>query len=596
VLRFLVVPFSRVLLAAAVALLAAALPSSASAARAGNGQLAYDGQASSSGALLLRAPKGRSVRRLSAPGNPVDPAFSPTGRRIAFTSRNEIWVMYEDGTNMRQVTVGALPNRDPSWSPGSDQLAFATGKRGRRDLYAVGADGGGLRRVTSGRGDDTAPAWSSRDQIAFVRSYGGDGSIYRVAGGGGRVRALTAGDADDRAPTWSPDGRRIAFTRLAEPERRGGRRRSPKPRRELWIMRANGTKERRVKLLPAAAGAPSWSPDGRRIAFVMRVKRRSAIHTIRTDGRGLRKVANVARGARTVDWQPRGADPVIAAAGDIACDPGHGNYEVGLGSADACHMRQTSDLLMRMDLSAILPLGDLQYEDGEYTKFLRSFDRTWGRLKNLIKPVPGNHQYVHPGAHGYFDYFNGPGVFAGQAGERGKGYYSYDVGNWHIVALNSQCSHAPKDDQRPGCEAGSEQERWLRADLAASEKPCTLAYMHHPRMSSGLRDNPAVQPLWQALYDHGAELVLAGHHHSYERFAPMTPDGARDGARGIRQIVSGTGGRSHHAFDTVLPNSEVRNNTTFGVLKLTLRPNAYLWEFVPEAGGTFTDSGANACH
>jgi hypothetical protein len=256
----------------------------------------------------------------------------------------------------------------------------------------------------------------------------------------------------------------------------------------------------------------------------------------------------------------------------------------------------TSNLLMRMDLSAILPLGDLQYEDGAYDKFLRSFHPTWGRLKNLIKPVPGNHQYVTWGAAGYFDYFNGPGLQSGQAGERGRGYYSYDVGNWHIVALNSQCSHPERDDGRPGCEVGSAQERWLRADLAANRSRCTLAYMHHPLMSSGLRHNPAVLPLWQALYEAGAEIVLVGHHHSYERFAPMAPDGTRDPARGIRQFVVGTGGRSHHAFDAIAPNSEVRDNATFGVLKLTLRPNAYLWEFVPEPGKTFTDSGANSCH
>jgi Tol biopolymer transport system component len=586
-------PAIRTAAALGLALLAAALLAPAAPAAA-SGQLAYEGKASSSGALLLRDPRGRTVRRLAAPGSPADPAFSPLGRRIAFTSRSEIWVMYEDGSNVRQVTVGPEPNRDPTWSPTADALAFTTGRRGDRDLYAIGADGYGLRRLTSGRADDAAPAWSSRGLLAFVRQAGGgDGDIRVMSASGGRSRALTGGRADDRSPAWSPDGRRIVFTRV--PERRG---RGADRVRELWVMRADGRFQRRLAKLGSGVTAAAWSPDGRRVAFAMGREGRRALFVVRTNGRGLRRIASAGTDARSLDWQPRGGDPVIAAAGDIACDPGAGRFATGLGTSTACHMLQTSDLLMRMDLSAILPLGDEQYEDGTLDKFLRSFHLTWGRLKSLMRPVVGNHEYRVPGAAGYFDYFNGVGIPDGPAGPRDKGYYSYDLGRWHIVALNSQCSHPTNDNPYAAdCQAGSAQEQWLRADLAANPSRCTLAYWHHPLISAGLPNlNAAVQPLYQALYDGGVDVLLTGHDHGYERFAPMDPALNRDATRGVRQFVVGSGGKSHEERQLPQPNSEVRENLTFGVLKLTLRPNAYQWEFVPEAGATFADAGANDCH
>ena len=288
---------------------------------------------------------------------------------------------------------------------------------------------------------------------------------------------------------------------------------------------------------------------------------------------------------------------MVAAAGDIACDPDLTRFATGLGTRDACHMLQTSDLLMKLDLSAALPLGDLQYEDGTLDKFQRSFDPTWGRLKAQMRPVIGNHEYRTPGAAGYFDYFNGPGVFDGPAGPRDKGYYSYDLGAWHVVTLNSQCSHPAVDNPNAhDCDPGSPQERWLRDDLAAHPARCTLAVWHHPLFSSGLEGrNDAVRPLFQALYEGGADLLLTGHDHGYERFAPMDALGNRDGARGVRQFVVGTGGKNHEQRVAPQPNSEVRNVTSFGVLRLDLRPNAYKWQFLND-GGDFTDSGANACH
>ena len=280
-----------------------------------------------------------------------------------------------------------------------------------------------------------------------------------------------------------------------------------------------------------------------------------------------------------------GSDPVVAAAGDIACDPADGNFNGGLGTSGSCRQKAVSDLLLDANLAAVLTLGDNQYEDNAYAKYLQSFDPSWGRVKGLIRPGIGNHEYLTAGAAGYFQYFGAA------AGDPAKGYYSYDVGTWHLIALNSNCS------QVGGCGAGSPQEQWLKTDLAAHPNACVLAYWHHPRWSSGQHgNNSSYGAFWQDLYNAGAELVLNGHDHDYERFAPQSPAGALDAARGIREFVVGTGGKNHYGFVSVQPNSEARNSDTYGVLQLTLRPNGYDWKFVPEAGKTFTDSGSGSCH
>jgi hypothetical protein len=286
----------------------------------------------------------------------------------------------------------------------------------------------------------------------------------------------------------------------------------------------------------------------------------------------------------TAAWAPVAAaqDPVIAAAGDIACAPGDPV------TADTCHHQATSDLLVGAPLAAVLPLGDIQYDSASLTNILGAYHPTWGRVKSISRPIVGNHE---GSGTGYFDYFNGAGVADGPAGVRGKGWYSFDVGTWHLVALNSNC-----DDV--GCTAGSEQEQWLRADLAAHPTSCTLAYWHHPRYSSGHEgDSTFMQPLWEALDDAGAEIVLSGHSHDYERVAPVDRHGTVNQAGGIRQFVVGTGGAFFTGgLSTRIPQSEVAQNDTFGVLFLTLHPTSYDWRFVPEAGKTFADSGSTACH
>jgi len=281
---------------------------------------------------------------------------------------------------------------------------------------------------------------------------------------------------------------------------------------------------------------------------------------------------------------------VISTAGQAAPPPPPSSAAVLVGAGDiaSCSSggdEQTADLLDGIP-GTVFTAGDIAYPDGSAANFADCYNPTWGRHKARTRPAPGNHEYLTPGAAGYFGYFGTA------AGPPATGYYSYDLGDWHIVVINSNCSKIG------GCQAGSAQETWLRADLAASTKTCTAAIWHHPLFTSGANHAPATEmlPIFQALYDAGAEVVITGHNHQYERFAPQDPAGVLDLPRGIRHFVAGTGGASHYGFGPAAPNSEVRNGDTYGVLKLTLRTDGYDFEFVPEAGKTFTDSGSGTCH
>lgn len=260
---------------------------------------------------------------------------------------------------------------------------------------------------------------------------------------------------------------------------------------------------------------------------------------------------------------------------------------VGAGDIAGCNYDRDEETAKLLDdiPGTVVTLGDNVYPDGTDLQFNDCYDPTWGRHKARTRPAPGNHDYHTPGASGYFNYFGTA------AGEPDKGYYSYDLGDWHIIVLNSNCSEVG------GCAGDSPQGQWLQADLAAHPTVCTLAYWHRPRFSSGRHGNSsAVAPFWRILYGAGADVVLNGHDHDYERFAPQNPDGVADPARGIRQFVVGTGGKGLRPFETIQPNSEVKNSTTHGVLKLTLRAASYDWEFIPIAGDTFADSGSGACN
>jgi acid phosphatase type 7 len=266
---------------------------------------------------------------------------------------------------------------------------------------------------------------------------------------------------------------------------------------------------------------------------------------------------------------------VIVAAGDIANCAGEGDEE-------------TARLVGGIE-GTVLTLGDEAYPEGTAQDFRECYEPSWGQFKERTKPVPGNHEYETEGASAYFGYFGEA------AGNPEEGYYSYDLGSWHIVALNSNCGEG-----EIRCGPGSAQTKWLKQDLAANadEGQCTLAYMHHPRFSSGEEhgSTPKLEPLWEALYEAGADVVLSGHEHNYERFAPQDPEGRADSERGIREFVVGTGGKSHYPIVNPIANSEVHNDETYGVLKLTLHPQSYEWQFVPVEGESFTDSGSARCH
>jgi Calcineurin-like phosphoesterase len=266
-------------------------------------------------------------------------------------------------------------------------------------------------------------------------------------------------------------------------------------------------------------------------------------------------------------------DPVLVGAGDIA------------DCTNLSPAAKTAVLLDRVE-GTVFTLGDNAYLSGTPKQFADCYAPTWGRHRARTRPAVGNHDYRTAHASAYFEYFGSA------AGDPDKGYYGYDLGTWHVVVLNSNCAEVG------GCGRDSRQAVWLREDLAAHPTRCTAAIWHHPRFSSGGEhgDDPTTRDLWQVLYDAGAEFVLSGHEHTYERFAPQNADGRADPGKGVRQFVVGTGGRELYSWGRIKANSEVRENRTFGVLKLTLHADSYDWEFLPVDGEAFTDKGSEKCH
>jgi acid phosphatase type 7 len=261
------------------------------------------------------------------------------------------------------------------------------------------------------------------------------------------------------------------------------------------------------------------------------------------------------------------SDPVLVGAGDI-------------GSCNSKGGEETAQLLASIP-GTIFTAGDNAYPNGSASDFTRCFQPSWGQFRDRIRPASGNHDYNTSDAAGYFDYFGSA------AGNPDAGYYSYDLGTWHIVVINSNIAR----------DAHSPQYAWLTQDLAAHRGAHFLAYWHHPRYSSGEHgDNDSMDPIWDLLCDARTDVVIVGHDHDYERFAPINKDGQRNNANGIREFVVGTGGASHDHSNHMDPNSQVRNFDTFGVLKLTLHADSYNWEFIPVAGQTFTDAGSSPTH
>jgi hypothetical protein len=264
---------------------------------------------------------------------------------------------------------------------------------------------------------------------------------------------------------------------------------------------------------------------------------------------------------------PRPSSPaVLIGAGDIG--------DCSLPGSEA-----TARLLDRIP-GTVFTAGDNAYPSGTADDYRNCYHSTWGRHITRTRPTAGNHDYEHTRGVPYFEYFGSA------AGPPGSGFYSYNVGAWHVVALNSEIS----------MQAGSPQLEWLREDLKNSRARCTVAYWHRPLFSSGEQgDNPDTRQFWRTLFEFGAEIVVSAHDHSYERFAPQNPDGLPDPARGLRQFVVGTGGAGLRSFMGVRLNSEARGSV-WGVLILTLDDGSYRWEFQPVDGATFRDSGAGQCH
>ncbi len=273
----------------------------------------------------------------------------------------------------------------------------------------------------------------------------------------------------------------------------------------------------------------------------------------------------------TTTGSPGSDGAVLVGAGDIA--------ECGTTDDSA-----TAALVAAIP-GAVFAAGDTAYPAGSPQQFTDCYSPTWGAFQDRTLPAVGNHEYVTPGAVGYYDWFGSA------AGTPGQGWYATDVGTWRVLVLNAECS------QIGGCGEGSPELAWLRSEVAAHPARCTVAIWHQPRWSSGLHgDDPTVAPFWDVLYAAGAELVLNGHDHDYERFAPQDPSGRFDPVRGVREFVVGTGGAQLRRLGLARPNQQAANDRTHGVLKLTLRPGGYDWVFVPVAGETFTDSGSGTCH
>ncbi len=258
---------------------------------------------------------------------------------------------------------------------------------------------------------------------------------------------------------------------------------------------------------------------------------------------------------------------------------------IGAGDIAGCNSNYkdeaTAALIAQYPTATVYTVGDNAYPDGAAADYSQCYASSWGQFKGRTRPAPGNHEYHQAGATPYFNYFGA------SAGPAGRGYYSYDLGSWHIISLNSEV-----DVGATGAQA-----TWLKQDLAAHPTTCTLAYWHQPLFTSSSMHAgaTAMAPLFTILYDAGAEIVLSGHNHQYERFAPQKADGTRDDARGIREFVVGSGGAELYDFTTAKPNSQARYKG-FGVMKFTLKAGSYTWEFLPIAGTSFTDAGSGSCH
>lgn len=274
----------------------------------------------------------------------------------------------------------------------------------------------------------------------------------------------------------------------------------------------------------------------------------------------------------------------IVAVGDIVCDPNETNSSGS--NLSSCQSNATFTIVKSINPDAILTLGDLQYSNGSLDRFQTAYEKSWGQVKGITYPSPGNHEYETADAKGYFSYFGE------RAGELTKGYYSFNIGSWHLVALNSNCKAAG------GCNEGSPQLKWLIQDLRSNKYVCTAAFWHHPHFTSGRYANDVSSKslsddFWSELSKYKADVVLNGHDHLYERFAPQESSGESNES-GIRQFTVGTGGKSHYKKTTSAANSEIIIDDRYGVLLMELGSKNYKWQFI-STDGEVLDTGTKKC-
>ncbi|MCK2245471.1 MULTISPECIES: metallophosphoesterase [unclassified Crossiella] len=290
-------------------------------------------------------------------------------------------------------------------------------------------------------------------------------------------------------------------------------------------------------------------------------------------------------GLGAVSLAPQATRPVAAPVAAVA-NPAADITVVAAGDICGSNCKATAAVVGQINPSAVLTAGDNAYDSGTLSEYRTRYDPTWGKYKTITYPSPGNHEYNTSKASGYFDYFNGVGVQNGRAGDRSKGYYDWEIGSWKFIALNSNFSKIDSAAQLA----------WLKDRLRTNTKQCVAAYWHHPLFTLGSHSGETkARPLWQALYDAKADLVLVGHDHNYQRFAPQSPDGKADPA-GLRQVLVGTGGKSNYNFSRTIPNVEAKDAKSNGVLKLTLSGTGYKGDFVPVSGQSYKDSFTGSCH
>jgi len=450
----------------------------------------------------------------------------------------------KNGTSAITVSATVIPVASVSVTPPAPSIPVG----GNVQLTATPKDASG--NPLSGR----TITWQSG--ALGIATVDGSGLVHGVAAGSATVTATSEGKSGSATVSVTPPPVASVTVTPSSP-----------------TIPANGT----VQLTATPKDANGNPLSGRTVTWTT-----SAPSIAAVNGSGF--VVGLATGNATITATSEG----IVGTSAITVQPGSGPAVlVGAGDIADCSRVSQEGTARLLDgiAGTVATFGDGAYPDGSLTDYMNCFDPSWGRHKARTRPSTGNHEYNHgqaAGAPGYYAYWGAA------AGDSGIGYYSYNLGAWHIVVINSSLDMS----------AGSTQEQWLRADLAAHPATCTLAYWHHPRFSSGGNGSTvATQPIWQALYDFGADVVANGHDHDYERFAPQTPTGALDNVNGIREFVVGTGGNSLYSFDIPpIANSETRSNVNYGVIKFTLWPTSYDWDFIPVAGGTFSDHGTASCH